>query len=288
MASPDASPRESDAPTFYRLRLSFRSPNDDPAIVLQALLGEGGRVNISAADSPQGLKLPSDLVIDSYRLTPCGDHRYELELQTLGFDDWLENRRREARTWVIDGDLVVQPSWVHGELQGKAVVRLDPGIAFGTGGHISTRLALLGLKTHMPPHSDVLDVGCGTGVLSISAALLGAAHVVAVDVDPVARALTRSNAVRNGVADRIRVLPADHAGWKERTFDVVVANLTRELLSDNASSIAACTADDGVAVCSGLRTVEADGIGNLFSDLEMPWTGRFTAGEWSALVVAHA
>ena len=174
--------------------------------------------------------------------------------------DWSKAWREGLSVVEISPRLAVRPSFLeHRGPAGQANLIVDPGQAFGTGGHASTRLALA-LLDALDPHevaaSEVLDVGSGTGVLALAALALGAARAVAHDIDPLAGEATRANADRNGLGDRLLVFtgPVDAIG--SRSFDLVLANLLRTEILPLLGSIAARTSNQGVAIFSGLLAAE--------------------------------
>ena len=120
--------------------------------------------------------------------------------------DWAERWKRHARPVRIGRRLLVRPTWVRAAAPaGAATVTLDPGMAFGTGAHPTTRLCLEALVRHLAGGERVLDVGTGSGILAIAAAKLGGREILALDSDPLACRIARDNAHRNGVAGRVRV-----------------------------------------------------------------------------------
>ena len=194
---------------------------------------------------------------------------------------WADGWRPFARA-VRAGPFLVRPPWVEAEVPpGVTELLLDGGRAFGTGSHPSTTLALELLATVVTPGGSVLDVGCGSGALAIGAALLGAARVVAVDVDAEAVATTGANAARNGVS--VEVLEAD-ASSLAGTFDVVVANLGAPLVFDLASRLAACSGS--VIVLSGLLDARAVDVPRAYAGFAVT-ASRSTDG-WTAMALARA
>lgn len=168
--------------------------------------------------------------------------------------EWLKDFRATRfgrRLWVCPGGLDAP--------QDDAVVlRLDPGLAFGTGSHATTALCLEWLDCARLHQKSVLDFGAGSGILAIAALLLGAAQATAVDIDPQALEATRNNAERNSVSDRLTVRPAD--GLPARQFDVVLANILAAPLIELAPALAAHTLNGGELVLSGILTEQAEDV----------------------------
>ncbi len=170
--------------------------------------------------------------------------------------------RVSARLWVV-------PSW-HAAPDVSAInIVLDPGLAFGTGSHPTTRLCLDWLDRHLFPGSSVIDYGCGSGILAIAAAKLGAACVVGVDIDPQALAASRYNAGQNRVA-------AKFVGTEElrlQTSDVVMANILSNPLKILAPLLAKLTVPGGHVVLSGILAPQAMAVADTYSewfDMEPP------------------
>ena len=153
--------------------------------------------------------------------------------------------------------IIIRPPHKHYKpRKGEIVIDLSPGLAFGTGQHQSTRLALKLLSQADPAGKTVLDLGTGSGILATAAAKLGAAQVHAVDIDPLAVAAARETARRNGVADRVTVtessIPPNHH------YDLVLANLTADLLQHLAQDLAAATND--ILIASGFVVSRLDAV----------------------------
>jgi ribosomal protein L11 methyltransferase len=166
---------------------------------------------------------------------------------------WAEAWREHFRP-VKAGSLTIRAPWNEAS-EGLEVV-IEPAMAFGTGGHATTRLAMEALEGAMGDHPGeaVLDVGTGSGVLAIAAVKLGASQAFGVDVDPVAVDATADNAVLNGVTDRVR----SDRDWPDRTFAVVVANIISPVLLKLSDRLVAALAPGGTLVLSGVLAEEAD------------------------------
>lgn len=173
--------------------------------------------------------------------------------------EWLKDfrpMRFGKRLWVCPGD---QPP---GDPD-AVVVRLDPGLAFGTGTHPTTALCLEWLDGHPPAGRQVIDFGCGSGILAIAAAILGASDVAVRDIDPQAIDATRANASRNGVADRIRVL---EDGDPLPAADLLLANILAGPLVDLAPVFTGALAPGATLVLSGILGSQADDVLRAYED----------------------
>jgi ribosomal protein L11 methyltransferase len=182
--------------------------------------------------------------------------------------------------------LLVRPSWVRAPAPGgAATVTLDPGMAFGTGRHPTTRLCLEALVRHLGGGERVLDVGTGSGILAIAAAKLGAGHVLALDTDGLARRIARDNARRNGVAGRVQVPGGRLAAAVAAAgaFDVVVANLTAQDLGRLLPWLARRVRPGGLAVLSGILRGQGSHVRRAARAAGLGWPLARRRAEWVAL-----
>jgi ribosomal protein L11 methyltransferase len=195
--------------------------------------------------------------------------------------DWVARFRAGFRTFRVGG-FAIGPPW---QLGGPAADRLivDPGRAFGTGTHETTRLCLLALEdaSRRRRPGVVIDVGTGTGLLAVAAARLGARLVVAIDVDPEAVSSARGHARLNDV--HVHVVRGDGGRpVRPRSFDLVLANLTAPLLVEKAGELSALLAPRGILVLAGLLDSERLEVQAAYADRGTPRSPR--EGEWVALV----
>jgi ribosomal protein L11 methyltransferase len=185
-----------------------------------------------------------------------------------GLDAWRPFARAEraGRWWIV-------PTWREQTDLGpdERAVAIDPGSAFGSGSHPTTRLVVAALDRTVLPGDRVLDVGCGSGVLSVVAALVGAGEVTAIDVDPHAGEATEANARRNGVADRVlaSARPLASVVADEPPYDVVAANLLAPVVAELAPDLVAAVAPGGLLVVSGLLEDRWSATTELLAPLEV-------------------
>jgi ribosomal protein L11 methyltransferase len=190
-----------------------------------------------------------------------------------------ETWRAHAHASWIEKDLVVVPAWLPFEdPPGTTVVRIEPGATFGLGDHPTTVLCLRALRAALPPGGSVLDVGSGSGVLAVTAAVLGAGRVAAIDISPATPAV----AVANGVGERVHVTStplADIAG----TFDVVLANLLAPALLALADDLVRVVAPEGALVISGLLVDRHEHVVAALAPLQP--VERRTKEGWTAITL---
>ena len=188
--------------------------------------------------------------------------RWPAEAVPVDLGAALDAWRDHARA-VTAGRFTVRPPWVAAAPPAGGIeLVVDPGRAFGSGSHASTRLALRALGEVVAGGEAVVDVGCGSGVLAVAALAAGAARAVAADVDPAALAATRANAERNGVADRLTVVGDvdDVPAALGPAADVVVANILAPVLVELAPAVRRLAAPGGAIVLSGLLAPQAPAV----------------------------
>jgi ribosomal protein L11 methyltransferase len=172
--------------------------------------------------------------------------------------DWVRHTQSQFAPTRISERLWIVPSWHASPDERAVIVRLDPGVAFGTGTHPTTRLCLAWLDAALHPGASVLDYGCGSGILAIASAKLGAGTVVGVDIDPQALAAARANSRAN--AANARYTDSDGLSKSAITFDVVLANILSNPLKLLAPVLVARVAPRGSLVLSGVLERQADEV----------------------------
>jgi len=208
-------------------------------------------------------------------------------LRTVGAEAWSEAWKDHFQVLRIAPALVVAPSWEHYQAQpGETVVILDPGAAFGTGGHATTRLCLRALVEHLRPGDRAADVGCGSGILAISAALLGARQVMATDNDAAALPVGRHNAFRNGVAELIRFVEADLLPPRAGPFDVIACNIVASEVIRLAERLPTALAPGGRFIGSGFLTTSVPMVEDALSRVGLGPIATLGEEGWAACIAA--
>ena len=187
----------------------------------------------------------------------------DIRMREIADRDWIAASREDIVPIEV-GRLWIGPQWATPPPD-RIVVRLEPGLAFGSGRHPSTRLCLERLAAAPPAGVDVIDYGCGSGILAVSAAALGARRVTALDVDPQALRATAENARINGVSDLVSVLAA-HAATSTpiEPASLVVANILAGTLVELAPVLSALTIPGGILALSGILEAQADEVAGAY------------------------
>ena len=199
-------------------------------------------------------------------------------------DDWLEIWRKHFRPLHIGRRIVVCPEWIAYEKQtGEEVVKLDSNMAFGTGEHETTSMCLKLLQEYLTPQSVCIDVGCGSGILGISAIKLGAKYAYLTDIDDIAVKSALHNCEINGVSDRVRVAHSDLLDDAEIKGDIMLANITAEILCRLAPSIPKNLKSGGVLILSGIIESRLETVLQAFGAQGLTLDKKLRDGEWFAL-----
>ncbi len=211
-----------------------------------------------------------DLILTHLR-NALGGELPDHTLEVLEDQDWERAWMDDFKPMRFGERLWIVPSWTEAPDTGGVNILLDPGLAFGTGTHPTTRLCLEWLDAHAPEGKNVIDYGCGSGILAIAAALLGAQAVIGVDTDPQAITASDENARRNSVSEKIHAyLPGDEP---KEPADLLVANILAGPLAELAPLFAERVISGGNLVLSGILPEQAEGL-------------RVVYGEWFEMAPA--
>lgn len=200
-------------------------------------------------------------------------------------EDWANEWKKYYKPTRVGQKIVVKPTWEDYENQeGDLVIELDPGMAFGTGTHETTSMCIRELEKYVDGTKRVFDIGCGSGILAIAAAKLGAKEVVAGDLDEVAVKVSKENCELNNVSDKVVVKHGSLFEVVEGKADVIVANIIADIIKILANDVSKFLSKDGVFISSGIIHAKIDEVVEALEKNGFEIVEIAKLGEWSAIV----
>lgn len=213
----------------------------------------------------------------------AGDIHYDT--QELAEQDWAENWKKYYEPTRISHDLTIVPSWTDYEAKtGEKIIRLDPGMAFGTGTHPTTKMSLFALEQVLRGGEMVLDVGTGSGVLSIASSLLGAKSIYAYDLDEVAVRVAQENIDLNAGTENIHVATGNLLQGVDIQADVIVANILADILINMTEDAYRLVKDEGYLIMSGIISEKWEMVRESAEKAGFFLETHMIQGEWNACV----
>jgi ribosomal protein L11 methyltransferase len=200
-------------------------------------------------------------------------------------EDWATAWKKYYKPFHISDSVVIKPSWEEYLRQpGETIIEMDPGMAFGTGTHETTRLCSQLLEKYVCKNDEVIDVGCGTGILSIIAVKLGAAHATAIDIDEVAARVSKENCIINGVENRVSVRKGVLTDIEPQNADIVVANIIANVVINLAGIIPSHIKKGGILLTSGIIKERKEDVMKAYTEKGFEVIEILEMGEWVAIV----
>ncbi len=208
-----------------------------------------------------------------------------VEVITVAESDWANNWKKYYKPMRVGENIVIKPSWEeYSQKTNDVVVELDPGMAFGTGTHETTRMCMEELEKYVTSETDILDVGCGSGILAITGLLLGAKTATGVDIEAVAIKVARENGARNGFVEPVYTIKQGYlVDAITGKYDVVVANIIADVIIILSSDIKAYLKPSSVFICSGIIDDRANDVEKALTENGLKITNIIKQGEWVAM-----
>jgi ribosomal protein L11 methyltransferase len=251
-------------------------------------LGVSGVEELALANGSIELRIGCEATLAELVVKTLSD-RWAVTAESVAADTGLDAWREHAQVWRAGSNIVIVPPWLDAPPDVTAddlVLLIDPGHAFGSASHETTRLCLEAVAEFVTPGAVVADIGCGSGILAIAAVRLGAREAIATDISPDAIIATIENARRNDVADVVDVSTATIDELDNSTYDLVLANIGAATLCSMAQGLIQITKPGGMLVLSGLLADQTETVAAALSQAGAVVDDVREDGEWRALV-AH-
>lgn len=212
---------------------------------------------------------------------------YSIKTADCATEDWVNNWKQYFHPMPIGEKLLIRPTWENEyDADGRCVLHIEPGLAFGTGSHPTTKLCLETLEKYIKKDSDVLDIGCGSGILSIASLLLGAKSAFGVDIDSLAVKTAAANALENGFDEsRFTVVQGNLSDKVTGRYNVVVANIVADIIMEFNTAVADFLTDNGVYITGGIIESREDEVLYSFAQNGFEVKERFEEKGWLVFVV---
>lgn len=208
-----------------------------------------------------------------------------IALKEIEESSWLDKWKEYYKPLKLGKNLLIRPSWLQGvEEDDLTVIEMDPGMAFGCGNHPTTSMCAEILEEIVKGDEKVVDVGTGSGILSIIVAKLGASQVLAVDVDPLAVRVARENILSNGLAGRINVQENDMLKGITFKSDIIVANIVADVIIKLLPSVVPLLKDGGKFIASGIILNRREEVAQAITDSGLQIAKILSQGEWTAFL----
>lgn len=215
---------------------------------------------------------------------------YEIKIADCAQEDWVNNWKRYFHPMPVGEKLLIHPEWEEKyDAAGRKVLHIEPGLAFGTGSHPTTKLCLETLEKYVDENATVLDIGCGSGILSIACLLLGAKSAFGVDIDSLAVKTAKENALKNGFDEsRFRVVQGNLSDKVKGKYNVIVANIVADIIMEFNKSVGDFLDDGGVYITGGIIDSREDEVLYSFAQNGFQVIDRFEEKGWLVFVLKKA
>lgn len=215
------------------------------------------------------------------------DIEYSIQIDDCATEDWVNNWKQYFHPMPIGEKLLIRPTWEDEyDAGGRKVLHIEPGLAFGTGSHPTTKLCLETLEKYIDENSTVLDIGCGSGILSIASLLLGAKSAFGVDIDSLAVKTAQANALENGFDEsKFKAVQGNLSDKVSGKYNVVVANIVADIIMEFNKEVGKYLENDGVYITGGIIESREDEVLLSFAQNGFEVKERFEEKGWLVFVV---
>lgn len=257
--------------------------HEEPTVILYMEDSQDGKAKVQAVK--QAMNRLKERMIQGEFGDKNSLGRMDVEDRLVKDEDWKDNWKEFFKPAKITDRIVVKPTWEQYEKQSEdeLIIEIDPGMAFGTGTHETTTLCIKLLEKYTQKEDAVLDVGCGSGILSIAAALLGIKNILGVDIDPVAVEVSKENVELNGFSDVVKIQYGDLTKGIDYKADVVVANLMADLVMMLSCDVAKHLKGKGIFISSGILIEKQEQVSESIKNNGFEIVEIIQQGDWCAI-----
>jgi ribosomal protein L11 methyltransferase len=210
--------------------------------------------------------------------------RLEVKLTNVSEDDWANNWKKYYKPLRIGERIVIKPTWEEYQpLEGDLIIEMDPGMAFGTGTHETTSMCIELLQKYAKAEDVVLDIGCGSGILGITSAMLGAKQVVGVDFDSVAVKVAKENVKNNNLEQKVEIRCGDLMDVVSEKGNIIVANIIADVIIKLSACVTQFSLNDAVFISSGIIKERLEDVKNALLERHFEILEVVQKGEWVAI-----
>lgn len=215
---------------------------------------------------------------------------YDIKIADCAAQDWVNNWKHYFLPMPVGNKLLIRPTWEDEyDAMGRTVLHIEPGLAFGTGSHPTTKLCLETLENYIDGNSTVLDIGCGSGILSIASLLLGARRAFGVDIDALAVKTAMNNAAENNLDEsRFTAVQGNLSDKVSGKYSVVVANIVADIIMELNKSVGEFMEENGVYITGGIIEAREDEVLLSFAENGFKVIERFEEKGWLVFVLKKA
>jgi len=212
-----------------------------------------------------------------------GENR--VDLRKIKDKNWIEESKRNFEPIFVTDEIVIIPNWDDSSFPEKIVIRIKPGMAFGTGAHATTQLCMRALKRFVKPGDKIVDVGCGSGILSILSSKLGVSFVLGMDIDQDAIENASENLTLNQIGNLVEIRQGTvSANIPPESFNLVVANLNKREILESFEKIKMQIKDEGVLIFSGILREEENEVKDFFQKKSLKVVEIIRQDDWVCFV----
>ncbi|WP_049772645.1 50S ribosomal protein L11 methyltransferase [Acetohalobium arabaticum] len=208
-----------------------------------------------------------------------------IECESISDQDWRESWKENFKSKQVTDKLVIKPTWEDYQPKPEEkVIEIDPGMAFGTGSHVTTTMCLEAIEEYSSQYSDLLDIGTGTGILSIGAYLLGIEDITAIDIDETAVRIAKENLKLNGISQGVKVEQGNLAEEVDNSYGLVVANLLPHIILDLIPNLRQLIDQEGIFILSGITQEKKKRIKEELKEFSLKVIEVKDSGDWVTLI----